>query len=407
MTLEKGFEEPKKTVAEAERNIVGDAYKEPISLVKKYAVAKDIKERPLLFVGERGVGKELFANLFIATNPRKGKILKDSCARHPDTLIDSYFFGAKAGAYTDLKSDLKGAVLEYKDGFIFLDELGKAPTVFQYKLTRFLEYQTYTREGDATTYKGDIQFLGATNDLGAIKQDLQDRFRIVFIPPLWAPDIPLLAQHFFENRRLKKEILQDLMAREFPGNVRELKGVCNDLEALRGKIIFDKNEEIDLIKKIFDYDRFAREFGLWLKYIQPLVDRYTLPFRYKFFPLPKETVKNDAIPYDPAMNAWALLIGRSRWETHDFCVHLDGLFKARNLTGLFDKLAPQPKATEYREWNTELAILVDCKYNDAMKGFESLYFAHHLKMHPTQEETAKAIGLPYGTLKGRIKKLQK
>jgi len=118
---------------------------------------------------------------------------------------------------------------------------------------------------------------------------LQNRFhRILPVPPLQKSDIPVLAKHFL-RKSLKREILEELMGLDYPGNVRELKHRCKELEIERGNEIFDKKNSISKYSAgNFDHERFEREFFTWQKHIQPLIDRYELPYKYKYLHYPKE-----------------------------------------------------------------------------------------------------------------------
>ena len=224
--------------------IVGSAYREPIRLVKEYA-KKDI---PLLFVGETGVGKELFARLYMEESVQSGKKGTRNCAAYPESMLRAEVFGHEKGAFTDAKNSRAGMVRASKNGILFLDELGAASQEFQAAILRIVEGGSFNQLGSDKEIKDcDTVIIAATNNFGSIRQDLKFRFNILPIPPLQKSDIPALATHFFQEiskdkrRHPKKDILEELINREYPGNVRDLKKVCE-------RVLVERGDENDLCK---------------------------------------------------------------------------------------------------------------------------------------------------------------
>jgi transcriptional regulator with PAS, ATPase and Fis domain len=173
----------------------------------------------------------------------------------PDTLLESELFGYKAGAFTDAKSDKLGRFALAQGGTIFLDEIGDISPAMQVRLLRVLQEHVYEPLGATVTEKADVRVIAATNktlsDLvkeGKFRQDLYYRINVMRmeLPPLCKrmEDVPLLIEHLIRRLSLlrnknisavSREVLELLMAYNFPGNVRELENIlehafvlCND-----------------------------------------------------------------------------------------------------------------------------------------------------------------------------------
>ena len=204
-------------------------------------------DRPVLVVGERGTGKELFAARLTYLSPRwQRPFIKLNCAALADNLLDSELFGHEAGAFTGATRRRIGRFEQADRGTLFLDEIANAALAVQEKILRVIEYGTFERVGGNAVHTVDVRVVAATNaDLpalaaaGRFRPDLLDRlaFDVVTIPPLRerGEDIPLLSEHF--ARRMSRELgreffagftpraLASLVAYPWPGNVRELKNV--------------------------------------------------------------------------------------------------------------------------------------------------------------------------------------
>ena len=205
-------------------------------------------DRPILVVGERGSGKELFAGRIHYLSPRwDGPLVKVNCAAMNDELLDSELFGHEAGAFTGATKKHKGRFERAEGGTLFLDEIASASLRVQEKLLRVIEYGEYERVGGDETRTANVRVVAAANvDLrqraedGAFRADLLDRlaFDVVAAPPLRErrEDIPLLAAHFAgavlaelgapHFPGFAPEALRQLQMHHWPGNVRELKNAA-------------------------------------------------------------------------------------------------------------------------------------------------------------------------------------
>lgn len=201
----------------------------------------------LLIQGETGTGKEEVARAVHNASPRSGGpfIVLDSTTI-PPTLAESVLFGHERGAFTSAESRHIGAFERAHGGTIFIDEIGELPLTLQTKLLRVLERRELTRVGGKELIPIDVRVISATHrdlrlevEKGRFREDLYFRLaqvRVV-LPPLRAraDDIIVLAHHFLqesavvssEGRALKfdDEALAELLARPFPGNVRELRNL--------------------------------------------------------------------------------------------------------------------------------------------------------------------------------------
>ncbi len=203
--------------------------------------------KPVLIVGERGTGKELFASRLHYLSPRWDSVyLQLNCASLTETLLETELFGHEAGAFTGATRRHMGRFERANTGTLFLDELATTSPRVQEKILRVIEYGTFERVGGSNIVETDVRIVAATNeDLpslaaeGKFRVDLLDRlaFDVITLPPLRArdSDILLLAEHFAVNmvNELKRELFpgfsesvkETLMEYEWPGNVRELKNV--------------------------------------------------------------------------------------------------------------------------------------------------------------------------------------
>lgn len=200
----------------------------------------------IFITGETGTGKELAAKTLHFHSQRKEKdFVAVNCSALPESLIESELFGHLKGSFTGAIRDKKGLVEEADGGTLFLDEIGDLNLIMQTKLLRLLQEGEYKPVGSSKTFTADVRFVTATNqDLiekvrkKEFREDLYYRLNVIQIvmPPLRErkEDIPLLVRHFIEkfNRINQKtvqgiapEALDMLVAREWPGNIRELENV--------------------------------------------------------------------------------------------------------------------------------------------------------------------------------------
>jgi DNA-binding NtrC family response regulator/predicted hydrocarbon binding protein len=200
----------------------------------------------VLFLGETGVGKEVFARMLHTASPRAGKpFVAVNCAAIPETLIEAELFGVEKGAFTGALTSRPGRFERANGGTLFLDEVGTLSLTAQGKLLRALQEGEIERVGDTTTRKVDVRVIAATNvplreevRAGRFRDDLYFRLNVfpIELPPLRErrDDIPLLMNHFLRRfcdrhgRHLTgftERAVDRLMTYRFPGNIRELENM--------------------------------------------------------------------------------------------------------------------------------------------------------------------------------------
>ena len=215
----------------------------------------------VLFLGESGVGKEIFARMLHRLSPRSQKpFVAVNCAAIPETLIESELFGAERGAYTGATQSRAGRFERADGGTLFLDEIGTLSAGAQGNLLRALQEGEIERLGDTQTRHVDVRVIAATNvDLrkeaaaGRFREDLFFRLNVfpIRVTPLRErrEDIPLLMTHFLgkfnrlHGRRLTgftQRAVDAVMSYDWPGNIRELENVIE-----RGVILAAENTVID------------------------------------------------------------------------------------------------------------------------------------------------------------------
>lgn len=216
----------------------------------------------VLFLGESGVGKEMFArNLHNISRRKEQPFIAVNCAAIPDTLIESELFGVEKGAFTGASSHRPGRFERAEGGTLFLDEIGTLSASAQAKLLRALQEGEIERVGDTRTRKVNVRVVAATNvnlkeavAKGAFREDLFFRLNVfpIHIPPLRErrADIPLLMSHFLAkfNRLHGRQVtgfteraIEGLMNYQWPGNIRELENMIE-----RGVILASDSRVIDL-----------------------------------------------------------------------------------------------------------------------------------------------------------------
>jgi len=199
----------------------------------------------VLVQGESGVGKELVAQaIHIGSNRSKRNFVAVDCCTLQEQLFESELFGHERGAFTGATGQKKGLIESADGGTLFLDEIGEIDPGIQAKLLRVLETGHFRRVGSNMDRVADVRVVAATNrDLEAMSQggtfrsDLFYRLSafIVEVPPLRErrDDIPALVEHFVSNhnfsRRISKKVnpeaMRNMVAYDWPGNIRELKNV--------------------------------------------------------------------------------------------------------------------------------------------------------------------------------------
>ena len=193
---------------------------------------------PLLVTGETGVGKELVARaLHEGSRVSSGPFVPVNCGAIPRELVASTLFGHKKGAFTGATEARRGAFGAAAGGTLLLDEIGELPLDVQPALLRVLERGEVVAVGEDVPRKVEVRLVAATHrDLlaevraGRFREDLYYRLSIVklVVPPLRdrREDIAELATFFARQEgqsQLPVDVLEELSARPFPGNVRELR----------------------------------------------------------------------------------------------------------------------------------------------------------------------------------------
>ena len=217
----------------------------------------------VLIVGESGVGKEIIPRVIHDNSPRRReKYFAINCGSIPEGTIDSELFGHEKGAYTGAIGESEGYFGVANKGTIFLDEVGELPMATQARLLRVLETGEYIRVGGQEIRKTDVRIVAATNvnmrkaiSEGRFREDLYYRLNTIPIqmPPLRSrgEDIILLfrlfAMQMAENYRLPKITLADdarkvMLSYKWPGNVRQLKNITEQMSVLSQKRVIDAEE---------------------------------------------------------------------------------------------------------------------------------------------------------------------
>ncbi|MHB1109433.1 MAG: sigma 54-interacting transcriptional regulator, partial [Devosia sp.] len=213
---------------------------------------------PVFITGESGAGKDVCAEALHERGPRANRrFVAINCAAIPRDLMESELFGVARGAYTGAREDRKGAAELADGGTLFLDEIGEMDLSLQSKLLRFLQTGTLSRVGEAGVRQIDVRVICATNrnpmQLIAEKKFREDLFYRLHVLPIHLPplrqrpaDILVLARHFLERFAREEhkafsgftsETANLLIAREWPGNVRQLQNLIRRLV-----VMFDGGE---------------------------------------------------------------------------------------------------------------------------------------------------------------------
>ena len=216
----------------------------------------------VLILGESGVGKESFSKIIHHLSARKhAPFIAVNCGAIPEGTIDSELFGHEKGAFTGATDKRKGYFETVSGGTIFLDEVGELPLSTQARLLRILENGEFIKVGSSVVQKTDVRVVAATNrDLlerarqGKFREDLYYRLATV---PIRVPklserkeDIYLLfrkfASDFAENHHsqlleLTPEAQQMLINYPWPGNVRQLKNVTEQICVLESGTLVNEH----------------------------------------------------------------------------------------------------------------------------------------------------------------------
>ena len=215
-------------------------------------------EARVMITGANGTGKEVVAHMIHENSSRAKKpMVEVNCAAIPSELIESELFGHTKGSFTSAIKDRAGKFEQADGGTLFLDEIGDMSLSAQAKVLRALQENEITRVGSDKPIKVNVRVLAATNkDLkheiaeGRFREDLFHRLNVI---PIHVPslddrkdDIPLLVKHFAEHicqeqgwkvKAFDEGAVGALQARNWPGNIRELRNVVERLIILGGEVI--------------------------------------------------------------------------------------------------------------------------------------------------------------------------
>ena len=216
----------------------------------------------VLITGESGSGKEVFSKIIHNLSARKhGPFIAVNCGAIPEGTIDSELFGHEKGSFTGAHEARKGYFEVVNDGTIFLDEVGELPLGTQARLLRVLESGEYIRVGSSKVQKTNVRIVAATNvdvyeavQKGKFREDLYYRLNTV---PLRIPslrerkeDIYLLFRKFVADYtdkyrspsiQLTEDAQELLVQYDWPGNVRQLKNIAEQLAVL------EKDRNVDAV----------------------------------------------------------------------------------------------------------------------------------------------------------------
>tara|TARA_Y100000991_G_scaffold105093_1_gene79233 strand:+ start:6431 stop:7579 length:1149 start_codon:yes stop_codon:yes gene_type:complete len=206
-----------------------------------------------LITGESGVGKESMPKIIHFNSQRKhNKYIAVNCGAIPEGTIDSELFGHEKGAFTGASENRKGYFEVADGGTIFLDEVGELPLSTQVRLLRVLESGEFMKVGSSQSKKVDVRVIAATNvnienaiNKGKFREDLYYRLNTINIkiPSLKEriEDIHLLFRKFSSDFadtyrtppiRLKDEAIELLHSYSWPGNIRQLKNIVEQISAI-------------------------------------------------------------------------------------------------------------------------------------------------------------------------------
>ncbi|TXC78857.1 sigma-54 interaction domain-containing protein [Luteibaculum oceani] len=218
-------------------------------------IAKQVAptDMSVLVTGESGSGKEVMPQIIHQFSHRKhNPYIAVNCGAIPEGTIDSELFGHEKGSFTGATDSRKGYFEEANGGSIFLDEVAELPLQTQVRLLRVLETGEYLRVGSSKVHKTDVRIIAATNvnmeqavKNGSFREDLFYRLNSVpiEIPPLRkrGEDIYLLFRKFsadFADKykmppvQLTEDAKEILMRYSWPGNIRQLKNVTEQISIL-------------------------------------------------------------------------------------------------------------------------------------------------------------------------------
>ena len=213
---------------------------------------KDV-DSSVLITGESGTGKEVVFKYICQTSRRKDQpIVKINCGAIPENLFESELFGYEDGAFTGARKKGKAGLFEIANhGTLFLDEISEMSLEMQVKLLRVIQEREIFRVGGEQTIPVDVRIIAASNrnleelvENGKFRKDLFYRLNVIRleIPPLRErqEDVIPLCQYFLDifnerygkNKRLTLKAAKSLAYLDWPGNIRELENLVENIVVL-------------------------------------------------------------------------------------------------------------------------------------------------------------------------------
>jgi DNA-binding NtrC family response regulator len=231
----------------------------------------------VVITGETGTGKQLTAEAIHRHSKRASKaFISINCGALDENLLLDSLFGHVKGAFTEAKSDRKGAFLTAHGGTLFLDEIGTASARVQQALLRAISIRKIRPLGSDREIEVDVRLIAASNvdlrgliEKGLFREDLYYRLAVVMIrtPALrdMKESVPILVEHFYREATLvmdkdqvgfSKAALEKLKSYYWPGNVRELKNCITRTVAMaQGNLIHAEDIRLsdrDLVSRVMD-----------------------------------------------------------------------------------------------------------------------------------------------------------
>ena len=228
------------------------------------SIAKAMRVAPtdisVMVSGESGTGKEVIPKIIHQLSARKhGSYIAVNCGAIPEGTIDSELFGHEKGSFTGAIASRKGYFEVADGGTIFLDEVGELPLATQVRLLRVLETGEFIKVGSSKAQKTDVRIVAATNvdmqeaiQRHKFREDLFYRLNTVqvHLPPLRdrKEDIHLIFRRFamdyaekyhMPSVRLTEEAIEHLIAYHWPGNIRQLRNITEQLSVVEESRMLD------------------------------------------------------------------------------------------------------------------------------------------------------------------------
>jgi two-component system, NtrC family, response regulator PilR len=218
---------------------------------------------PVAITGESGSGKELAArSIHLQSSRANGPFVAVNCGAIPENLMEAEFFGYRKGAFTGADADRNGFFQAASGGTLMLDEVADLPLTMQVKLLRAIQERKVRKVGATSEEPVDVRLISATHKNlprmvaeGLFRQDLFYRLNVIELrmPSLRErkTDIPSLADHLLariaerhalKQPKLTRGAIEQLMAHDFPGNVRELENLLERTVALAGEGVIEADD---------------------------------------------------------------------------------------------------------------------------------------------------------------------